>query len=80
MQFDSESDLLTQLRPGIDGLVLEEGSRRGTFLPVVWEQLPEAKDFLSHLKLKAGIPARHWSDTIRVSRYTTESFGELDYV
>ncbi|MBE9516065.1 MAG: AmmeMemoRadiSam system protein A [Proteobacteria bacterium] len=76
MQFKSEVDLLSQLRSGIDGLILEEGFHRGTFLPVVWEQLPDANEFLSHLKLKAGLPAQHWSDAIRVSRYTTESFGE----
>lgn len=80
LQFDTEDDLLSQLRPGIDGLILEEGFRRGTFLPVVWEQLPEPEDFLSHLKLKAGMPAQHWSDAIKISRYTTESFGERDYL
>ena len=79
VQFESEIDLLSKLRPGIDGLILEEGFHRGTFLPVVWEQLPEPGDFLSHLKLKAGLPARHWSDAIRILRYTTESFGEQDF-
>ncbi len=74
MQFDSEQDLIRQLRPGVDGLVLEEGYHRGTFLPAVWESLPDPRDFLQHLKLKAGLPADYWSDTIRVSRYTTESF------
>lgn len=78
MQFGSEAELLSQLRPGIDGLVLEEGFRRGTFLPVVWEQLQDPQEFLSHLKLKAGLPAQHWSDAIKVSRYTTESFGERE--
>lgn len=79
LQFQSEIDLLSQLRPGVDGLILEEGFHRGTFLPVVWEQLAEPEEFLSHLKLKAGLPARHWSDAIRISRYTTESFGEQDF-
>ena len=74
MQFDSEEDLVHQLRPGVDGLVLEDGYHRGTFLPAVWESLPEPHAFLQHLKLKAGLPANYWSDTIRVSRYTTESF------
>ncbi len=74
MQFDSEQDLLRQLRPGVDGLVLEDGYHRGTFLPAVWESLPEPRAFLQHLKLKAGLPADYWSDTIRVSRYTTETF------
>jgi AMMECR1 domain-containing protein len=74
MSFESEQDLLRQIRPGIDGLVLEEGLRRGTFLPSVWESLPEARDFLNHLKLKAGLPPDYWSPTLHVSRYTTESF------
>ena len=74
MQFDSEEDLIRQLRPGVDGLMLEDGDHHGTFLPAVWESLPDAHDFLQHLKLKAGLPMDGWSDTIRVSRYVTESF------
>jgi AmmeMemoRadiSam system protein A len=70
-----ESELLTQLRPGIDGLILEEGSQRGTFLPSVWAQLPEPVDFLAQLKRKAGLPANYWSPSIVVSRYTTEIFS-----
>lgn len=74
MEFESEQDLLEQIQPGIDGLVLEDGMHRGTFLPAVWESLPDKIDFLRHLKQKAGLPPDYWSDTIRVSRYTTESF------
>ena len=74
MQFGSEQDLLTQIRPGIDGLVLEDLGRRGTFLPSVWEQLPEPEEFLCHLKQKAGLAANYWSDTLQVSHYTVESF------
>lgn len=76
MSFESEQDLIEQLHPGVDGLIMEEGKQRGTFLPSVWESLPEPASFLSHLKLKAGLPADHWSDKIKVSRYTTESFGK----
>ena len=76
MHFDSEEDLVGQLRPGIDGLIIEDLGRRGTFLPSVWEQLPSAEIFLQHLKQKAGLPAEHWSGTLRMWRYTTESFGE----
>ena len=75
MQFDSEQDLLRQLRPGIDGLLLEDGPYRGTFLPSVWEQLPEPVDFLRQLKRKAGLSADHWSPRLKVSRYVTESFS-----
>lgn len=74
MEFTSEEDLLRQLRPGIDGLVLEDGRFRGTFLPSVWESLPSRREFLRHLKAKAGLPPDHWSPTLKVSRYTTESF------
>ena len=74
MEFESEQDLLEQIRPGIDGLVLEDGAHRGTFLPAVWESLPDKINFLRHLKQKAGLPPNYWSETIRVSRYTTESF------
>lgn len=75
LAFDSESDLLAQLRPGADGLILKDGRRKGTFLPAVWEQLPDPRDFLAHLKRKAGLPSDHWSDSLEVLRYTTESFG-----
>jgi AmmeMemoRadiSam system protein A len=71
---DSESDLLARMRPGIDGLILEDGYARGTFLPSVWESLPEPSDFLRHLKRKAGLADHHWSDTLKVYRYETESF------
>jgi hypothetical protein len=76
MTFATEADLLAQIRPGIDGLILTEGQARGTFLPSVWESLAEPRDFLNHLKRKAGLPADHWSDRVRVERYTTESFGD----
>lgn len=74
--FSSEQELLTTIRPGVDGLILEDKSHRGTFLPSVWESLPEPELFLAHLKQKAGLPTNHWSDTIKISRYQTESFGD----
>ena len=73
MQFSSEKDLLAQLRPHVDGVILEEGLQRGTFLPAVWEQLPEPRDFLRQLKIKAGMSADYWSDRLRVQRYTVDS-------
>jgi AmmeMemoRadiSam system protein A len=72
MCFSSENELLRQLRPGEDGLILEDGVHRGTFLPSVWEALPEPCDFLRHLKLKAGLPESHWSSDLRVQRYRAE--------
>ncbi len=78
MQFDSEDDLIAQLQPGIDGLILQDGINKGTFLPSVWESLTDARQFLAHLKRKAGLPVDYWSDSLQVYRYTTESFGEQD--
>ena len=76
LSFTSEEALLRMIEPGRDGLILEEGAARGTFLPTVWESLPEPRAFLRHLKQKAGLPPDHWSDRIRVRRYRTESFSE----
>jgi len=75
MTFTSETDLIKQLRVGVDGLILEDKGHKGTFLPSVWESLPEPKQFWLHLKAKAGLPQDHWSDSIAVSRYTTQSFS-----
>ena len=76
MNFTSEEDLLSQIKPNIDGLILKVGNLTGTFLPSVWEQIPNPRDFLQHLKNKAGLAANYWSDKIEVFRYTTEMFGE----
>jgi len=73
LEFDSEAELLAQLRPGVDGVVLEEGGLRGTFLPAVWKSLPDPRDFLRELKRKAHLPEDHWSDRIEAWRYTSES-------
>jgi len=72
----TEDQLLALLRPSIDGLILESDTGRATFLPAVWEQLPDPVQFVRHLKIKAGWPATYWSNRVRCSRYTTESFGE----
>lgn len=71
----SEAELLEVLRPGVDGVILQAGARRSTFLPAVWEQLPDPRHFIRHLKLKAGWPADFWSPDMQVWLYTTESFG-----
>ena len=75
MNIDSEEDLLAQLRPGIDGLILEEGNQRATFLPSVWEALPSPKDFVVHLKKKAGWRTRYWSDGMRAFNYSADIIG-----
>ncbi|MCP3866848.1 MAG: AmmeMemoRadiSam system protein A, partial [Gammaproteobacteria bacterium] len=75
--FDSEADLLGKIRPGIDGLILKEGAFRGTFLPSVWESLPEPIEFLRRLKQKAGLGADYWSDSLQVLRYTAQQIKAL---
>ena len=77
---ESETHALTLLRPGIDGMLLEYGRQRGTFLPQVWEQLPEPRAFLAHLKQKAGLPADFWAQEVRLSRYTVTKWRESEFV
>ena len=72
----SREDLLNQLEPNVDGLLLEDGHHRATFLPQVWDKTGRPEEFLRHLLAKAGLPADHWSERIRFSRYQTLSFHE----
>jgi AmmeMemoRadiSam system protein A len=73
VEIHSEEDLVAKLRPGIDGLLLRDGSSQGTFLPAVWDGLPEPRQFVRELKRKAGLPLDYWSSTLEVWRYTTRS-------
>ncbi|WP_461535970.1 AmmeMemoRadiSam system protein A [Spongorhabdus nitratireducens] len=73
---DSENALLAELKPEQDGLLIESGHYRATFLPQVWEQLPNPKDFLLHLKRKAGMPDNLWPEDIRCYRYHCFKFSE----
>ena len=75
IQFSSEQDLERQLRSGVDGLIIEEGPCRGTFLPAVWESIPDPHDFIQALKRKAGLLETYWSKSVRVWRYATESIS-----
>ncbi len=76
LPFDSEEDLLSRIEPGRDGLILRAGKARGTFLPSVWESLPEPREFLRHLKMKAGLGPDFWSEDVEIWHYHTESFSE----
>ncbi len=80
MTFDSEQNLLSQIRPGEDGIVFEYDYHRSTFLPQVWEQLPDARDFFSHLKQKAGLSLDFWSDRVKVYRYSVSKWKESDFM
>ncbi len=64
-----EADALARLRPGVDGVIFEYGGYRSTFLPQVWEQLPEPAIFLNQLKRKAGLPDTFWAPEVMLSRY-----------
>jgi AmmeMemoRadiSam system protein B/AmmeMemoRadiSam system protein A len=76
MAFGSEAEALRQLRPHVDGLILSAGHRRSTFLPQVWDQLPEPRRFLAHLKQKAGLPADWWSSDVGLQRYEVRNWKE----
>jgi AmmeMemoRadiSam system protein A len=76
LEFASEEDALAQLRPGIDGVIFEHGDRRSTFLPQVWESIPDPAEFLRQLKLKAGLGAAFWANDVRLQRYTVTKYCE----
>ena len=78
LRFDTEGELRARLRPGIDGVTLELAERRATFLPQVWETLPEPRDFLAALKHKAGIPVDFWSPRVNVALYQVTKWKERD--
>ena len=71
-----EQEALARLRPHVDGVILEAGRLRSTFLPQVWDQLPEPADFLTHLKAKAGLPPGFWSKEVRLQRYQVSKWKE----
>lgn len=77
LDFDGPDDLLCKLHPNVDGVLIERGWNRGTFLPQVWEQLPLPEEFMTNLCFKAGLPgnAWRWSD-LDVSIYQVEEFEE----
>lgn len=76
MPVRDEQDALSRFRPCIDGVVLRFGMNRATFLPQVWEQLPEPAQFLAHLKVKAGLPADFWDPDLQLHRYTVSKYCE----
>lgn len=76
IRFSSEEDALAQLTPGRDGVIIEYGTQRATYLPQVWAQLTDPHEFIAHLKQKAGLPTGFWSDGIRLLRYTVQKWRE----
>ncbi|NOT99142.1 MAG: AmmeMemoRadiSam system protein A [Sideroxydans sp.] len=78
IQFASEQDALAQLHPGTDGVIIEYGRHRATYLPQVWAQLQQPQVFLNHLKNKAGLPEDFWSEEVKLSRYTVSKWSEQE--
>lgn len=76
MRFSGEADALAQMRPNIDGIIFECNGRRSTFLPQVWEQLPEPPQFMAHLKQKAGFSPDFWSPDVKLWRYGVDKWKE----
>lgn len=73
-----EAEALARLRPGVDGLVFQYGHHQSTFLPQVWEQFAEPREFLAHLKYKAGLPPDFWDAEVKLERYTVSKWREHD--
>lgn len=69
IEVSSEEDLISALEPEVDGVVLSFDGHRATFLPSVWEQLPQPEEFIKALKCKAGLPESFWSEGMRWYRY-----------
>ena len=77
LQYENWQDLIAQLRPGLDGVLIRDGGRRATFLPQVWEKLPDPQNFLSHLCVKMGAPENYWqTQKLDVYTYQVEEFKE----
>jgi AmmeMemoRadiSam system protein A len=71
--------LVESLQPGVDGLFIRIEGRQATFLPAVWEKLPDARAFVQQLQLKAGIPVGYWPSNAEAFTYTTREFSDLPH-
>jgi uncharacterized protein len=76
ISFESEPHATSQLRPGIDGVLFEYGYHQSTFLPQVWNELPDPGEFIAHLKHKAGLPPDFWDKDVKLARYTVSKWEE----
>lgn len=78
LSFSNETDAIRQMQPGVDGMIFECHGRRGTFLPQVWESLPEPRQFFLHLKQKAGFSPDFWSPDVKLYRYAVRKWKEAE--
>jgi AmmeMemoRadiSam system protein B/AmmeMemoRadiSam system protein A len=77
LEYGDSKDLLSKLRVHVDGVILSKGASSATFLPQVWEQLPRPDQFLSHLCMKAGLPADDWKKSpLDILTYQVQYFEE----
>jgi AmmeMemoRadiSam system protein A len=77
LRYRDAEDLIKKLRPNIDGVIIRKDLASATFLPQVWEQLPQPQDFLAHLCMKAGLAASAWQNCeLEVSTYQVQYFKE----
>ena len=77
--FTDQDDLLSLVTPGVSGLILQYRNRQSTFLPMVWDSLPDRQNFLNSLKVKTSLAADFWSHDIKVLQFHVESFAEIDH-
>ncbi len=73
--FADEAGLIDALSPDVDGVILQDRGCQGLFLPKVWQGVSSPGDFVRRLKVKAGLPADHWSAEVKAWRFSTESFA-----
>ncbi|MDB9822074.1 AmmeMemoRadiSam system protein A [Deltaproteobacteria bacterium] len=77
LEYSDADELLRRLSPGVDGVILKKGFLQATFLPQVWDQLPDKKDFLTHLCIKAGLDGYAWkNERLEVLTYQVQAFEE----
>lgn len=76
IEFRDEADALAQLRPGIDGVIFFNGCQKATFLPQVWEQLPDKTRFMAALKQKAHLPPDFWGPNVMIATYQVDKWRE----
>lgn len=76
IDFHDEEGAIAALRPGIDGVVLKWHGRRGTLLPQVWNDLPDPREFLANVKIKAGLPETFWSPDVQLFRYQAHKYSD----
>ena len=76
LEFRDEADALAQLRPGVDGVIFFNGCQKATFLPQMWEQLPDKASFMAALKQKARLPVDFWGPNVMIAVYQVQKWYE----